>query len=78
MQVSRPRKDMMDAASRDMIAVNPKHIVDATSAQNLDQFLDEFVSKDDPALAVALKRDLWNAKKKENAAHKKGSKGEKS
>lgn len=70
MHVSMPRKDAIDAASRDMIAVNPNDIVDATSAQNVDQFLDEFVSKDSPALAAAIKRDLWNAKKKKYAARK--------
>jgi hypothetical protein len=70
MQVRMPRKDDMDAAARDMIAVSPNDIVDATSAQNADQFVDEFLSKDSPALAAAIKRDLWNEKKKKYAARK--------
>jgi hypothetical protein len=53
-------------------------VVDATSAQNVDQFLDEFVAKDDPALAAAIKADIQVKKGKKNAPRKKGSKGEKS
>jgi hypothetical protein len=70
MQVSMPRKDRLAAATRDMIAVNPKHIVDATSAKTLDELIDDFVQKDSPAIATAIKRDLWNAKKKKYAARK--------
>lgn len=56
MQVSKPNKDMIDAASRDMIAANPKDIVDATSAKDLDEFIDQFVAKDSPELAEALRQ----------------------
>ncbi len=70
MQVSMPRKDTLAAATRDMIAVNPKHIVDATSAHTVEQFLNEFVSKDSPELAAEIGRELWNAKKKQYAARK--------
>ncbi len=56
MQVSRPRKDQMSAAIRDMVAVNPKHIVDATSAKTLDEFIDNFVAKDSAKIASALRQ----------------------
>ncbi len=70
MRVSMPPEDEMNAASRDMIAVNPRHIVDATSAQTVEQFLNEFVSKDSPELATEIGRELWNAKKKKSTARK--------
>jgi len=69
MQVSRPPEDDMTEATRDMIAVNPRHIVDATSAQTVEEFID-IVQKDSPELATAIKRELWNAKKKKYTARK--------
>jgi hypothetical protein len=69
-QVSRPRKDEMDAASRDMIAVNPNHIVNATSAKNLDEFINDFVAKDSPELAKALRASQAAAKKKKKTGKK--------
>lgn len=70
MQVSRPRKDAMSAAARDMIVVNPKHIVDATSAQTVEEFID-IVQKNSPALADDLRRDQGLDKKKPRKPRKK-------
>jgi hypothetical protein len=70
MQVSRPPEDEMSAAARDMIAVNPEHIVDATSAQTVEEFID-IVQKDSPALADALRRDHGLEKKKPRKPRKK-------
>ena len=47
MQVRRPPEDEMSAATQDMIVVNPKHIVDATSAQTVEEFID-IVEKNSP------------------------------
>jgi hypothetical protein len=70
MQVSRPPEDDMTEATRDMIAVNPRHIVDATSAQTVEEFID-IVQKDSPALADALRRDHGLDKKKPRKPRKK-------
>jgi len=70
MQVSRPPEDEMSDAARNMIAVNPKHITDATSAQTVEEFID-IVQKDSPALADALRRDHGLDKKKPRKPRKK-------
>jgi len=73
MQVSRPHEDSMAAATRDMIAVNPKHIVDATSAKDLDEFIDQFVAKESPELADALRAAQAQAKNKKKKTLRKRS-----
>jgi hypothetical protein len=70
MQVRAPPEDDLSDAARDMIAVNPKHIVDATSAQTVEEFID-IVQKDSPALADALRRDHGLDKKKPRKPRKK-------
>jgi hypothetical protein len=84
MRVTRPSKDRMDAASRDMIAwdtaeaMKKGDIIDATGAETVDQFIEQFVAKDNLALAAALKRDLNKARsgkeKGKNSARKRGKK----
>jgi hypothetical protein len=60
----------MSAAAQDMIAVNPKHIVDATSAQTVEEFID-IVQRDSPTLADALRRDHGLDKRKPRKPRKK-------
>ena len=70
MQVSRPPEDELSDAARDMITVNRKHIVDATSAQTVVEFID-IVQKNSPNLADALRRDHGLVKKKPRKPRKK-------
>jgi hypothetical protein len=70
MQVSAPPEDDLSAAAQDMIAINPKHIVDATSAETVEEFID-IVQKGSPELADALRRDHGLDKKRPRKPRKK-------